>query len=244
MKPPFDKEPRFIWGERKREPILNVPKSVSWLLYLLIGIHVVQIILPDTLRFGLLYMGGFIPQRVAEAFAPGGISVFGDYVLATFPFFSYNFLHADLIHLFFNSVWLLAFGGGVGRRLGGDVSGSYRFFLLFFISGIAGALMHMLFYPTGVIPLIGASAGVAGLMGAAARFIFLPMQLAAMKAPIYVPLTDFRLLAFSGIFIALNVAIGLFSFGEYTDGASIAWQAHIGGYLAGLLAFPLLDRRR
>ncbi len=209
----------------------------------MIGVHILHMAVPTEWKIEMILLGGVIPSRLTELTHFEGLPPIGAFLSATFPLFAYNFLHANLMHIGFNSVWLLTFGGGVGRRLGGDVAGSYRFFVLFFAGGLAGAMAHVLFHPQGMAPLVGASAGVSAMMGAAIRFIFIPMQINERRMPIYVPLTDYRLLVFSGVFIAANVFIGLFSMSGVPADASIAWEAHIGGYLAGLFLFPILDRR-
>ena len=166
---------------------------------------------------------------------------------------TYAFMHGSWTHVLLNSVWLVAFGPPVARRFG-----ALRFLAFFALTAIAGALTHWALYQMDFAPLIGASAADSGLMGAATRFIFEPggplgspqgYSLSAGQAdplrpapPLARLLRQRRPLGFIAIWMATNVIFGAFA---QTLGASpspIAWIAHVGGFVAGLLAFALFDR--
>ena len=164
----------------------------------------------------------------------------------------YALLHADTAHILLNGVWLLAFGTPVARRFG-----PWRFLALLAVTAWAGAVAYWAAHPLDLIPIIGASAAVSGCMGAALRFSFRPTfaaadllaadaharrQADARSAP---PLRDVlrnrRALAFLVAWFATNLVFGLGSLPLGLASGPIAWEAHIGGFLAGLLLFPLLD---
>ena len=104
-----------------------------------------------------------------------------------------------------------------------------------------------------VAPMIGASASVSGTMAAAIRFAFVQGSFlsfsrgdadAAAKVPalsLWRALRNGRVLAFLAVWFGVNIIFGVGSIAIGTDGASVAWQAHIGGFLAGLLLFSLFD---
>lgn len=160
---------------------------------------------------------------------------------------SYALLHGSFAHLALNGVWLLAFGSAVCRRFG-----AARFCLFFCVTAVFGALAHYVVFPVGLQPVIGASAAISGAMGAAVRFAFAPdaplgaganrsRDLAAYRQPappLLATLTEKRSLMFLGVWFAGN-----FLFGAYAPvgDASVAWQAHIGGFLGGFLLFSLFD---
>jgi membrane associated rhomboid family serine protease len=169
-------------------------------------------------------------------------------------FVTYALLHASWPHVILNAIWLVAFGPPIARRFG-----AARFFAFFAFTAAAGALAQWAVRPMEFAPMIGASAADSGLMAAAARFIFQPgAPLGGPKpdqpapgegddeaAP---PLGDLirqrRAVLFIAIWMATNFIFGA---GAQTLGASdapVAWIAHTGGFVAGLLAFPLFDRRR
>lgn len=166
---------------------------------------------------------------------------------------TYGLLHASGAHLGLNGVWLLAFGTPIARRLG---SGRFAAFII--AATAAGAAGHYATHMFDLQPVIGASAAVSGCMGAALRFVFqpeLPVSVGlglsgpppaeAARAPV-VPLLDlFRDRRAATFLIAWFLTNLLFGIGPaslgFTEGI-VAWQAHIGGFLLGLLFFPLFDR--
>jgi len=113
---------------------------------------------------------------------------------------------------------------------------------LFLVGGAAGAGLHVALYPDSPTPLVGASGGVSALMGAAIRFALRRPSPFDPEHPPLAPLTDRTVMLFSGVWIVLNLVFGLVPLTPMAEGASIAWEAHLGGYLFGLLTYPLFDR--
>jgi membrane associated rhomboid family serine protease len=152
------------------------------------------------------------------------------------------FLHGNLPHLLVNTAWFLAFATPVARRIG-----ALRCLVLFFLCGIGGAL---LFAAVNQAPMVGASGAISGLMGAAVRFLFLPMNdgdagaLAGATRPPLVPLsqalTDRRILTAVIGWTAFNV-LAAWGAEALLDDMRIAWEAHLGGFFTGFLLFGLFD---
>ena len=152
------------------------------------------------------------------------------------------------MHLGINAVWLLAFGSAVARRFG-----PLRFLLFFAVTAAAGAAMHLATHYGELVPMVGASAAISGFMAAAMRFAFQgggPLGLwprheahayHVPAAPLRVALGDPRILAFLAVWFGLNMLLGLGSLSLAGEDQQVAWEAHIGGFLAGLLLFPLFD---
>jgi membrane associated rhomboid family serine protease len=233
--------------ERSREPILTLPRPMTLLLVILFGIHAVRALLPLAWDQEIIWTFGFVPARyeatlMAEQI-PGGIGA------SVWSFVTYSLLHADLAHIGFNMLWMLPFGSALARRFGG-----VRFFIFLAITSVAGALAHLLTHAHELAPMIGASAAVSGTMAASLRFAFqrgsflsfrrTPDADAAARIPA-LPLSralrNGRVLAFLGVWFVLNLVTGLGAIEIGTQGQSIAWQAHVGGFLAGLLLFSLFD---
>jgi len=199
-------------------PAINSTPTVLWLIGIITGIHLLRLVLPPDLELALLVLGGFSPgDFVLALFDPQ--AQYSALILAT-PL-SHALLHADIFHLAINMAFLLAFGTAVDRRIG-----SVRFLVLFFVCVLGGALLSTLvqFGAPRPVLIIGASGGISGLLGAYFRF-----GIRRLLLPIVV---------FIGINLVL--ATGLVSYG---GAGGIAWEAHIGGFLAGFLLFPLFQHR-
>jgi membrane associated rhomboid family serine protease len=127
--------------------------------------------------------------------------------------------------------------------------------LLSAASALGGALAHWAAHPLGVEPMIGASAVVSGLMAAAATFVFdrsgasygpspKGRGLARIGSATRRILRNRTALMFLGSWFVINLVFGLIATPLGVTDASIGWEAHLGGLLAGLLVFPLLDPDR
>jgi membrane associated rhomboid family serine protease len=195
----------------------------------------------------LLLLFAFIPARydatvLIDGVVPGGLGA------QIWTFVTYALLHGDWTHLGLNSVWLLAFGAPVARRFG-----ALRFIAFFAVTAAAGAAMHLAIYSGQPVPMIGASASISGLMAASIRFAFQrsgplsmlgrddPAAYRVPALPLLAVLRDARALTFLAVWFGLNLVFGVGAVSLNGSEQPIAWQAHIGGFLAGLLAFALFD---
>ncbi len=230
---------------KPNEPLFNVPTGVLVVIGVLIAIHVGRQVLPEDLDTWIVVAGAFVPSRYSgdADMLPGGVLA-----MVTSPF-TYQLLHGDITHLAFNSLWLLAFGGAVAFRIG-----TARFIAFGVLCGLIAALAFLAVNWGARVPVIGASGAVAGLMGATMRFLFTAIDMGGLwrlreaprsvpLMPIAVALTDKRVLAATAILIAINLltVVGVGTVGA--DPSMIAWESHIGGYLAGLLLFGFFDPR-
>ncbi len=184
--------------------------------------------------------------------ASAGRYFLGDGSLQPWTLVTYALLHADWTHVGLNGVWLLAFGTPVARR-----TSSTRFLALLGTTALAGATVQYLAHPLELAPVIGASAAVSGCMGATLRFMFQPPASrdarlgAALETPrpgylapvqsLRALMTDRRAMTFLIAWFGTNLLFGLGSISFGLSSGLIAWQAHIGGFCAGLLLFPLFD---
>ncbi len=232
-----------------REPIFNVPVVVTATVGVLVLVHALRmLVLTDDQDVNFLLSFAFVPARysgdagIAGAF-PGGFAA------DLWTFFTYAFIHADLMHLGLNLAWLIPFGTALARRFG-----AWRYILFMLVMAAIGALTHLVTHLGEMEPMIGASAAISGAMAAALRFVFQPdgpvahwreRSDAAYRvpaAPLGATLRDPRFLLFLGVWLGLNALFGFgtISFGTEA-GQEIAWQAHIGGFFAGLLLFDAFD---
>ena len=227
----------------EREPIFNVPRAVLVATCVMIAIQVVRGLLPDEIDITVLLTLAFIPARYSGAAAelPGG------YITAVTSFVTYMVIHGGWVHLLVNVLWMLAFGTAVARRIGDR--GFYEFSIL---CGIAGALTHLAVHWGAMVPVVGASAAISGQMAGALRFIFFakprlgesrPDFFGAPLASLGTTFSDRRMVAFMLFWLAINVYFGLTSIGIGGSEGGVAWEAHIGGFVCGLLIFGFFDKR-
>jgi membrane associated rhomboid family serine protease len=231
---------------RTSEPMLNVPPVVTATLAVLAAVHAVRVwVLSPGANREVLKLFSFVPARYESAAQCGVPDTLG---VKIWTFVSYALIHGDITHLGVNGVWFLAFGSAVARRFG-----AARFLLFFAATAAAGAAMHLAMHSGECVPMVGASAAISGFMAAAMRFAFQqggPLgpwraheehSYHVPAAPLRVALTDPRIVAFLLVWFGLNLLLGLGSLSLVGEEQDLAWEAHIGGFLAGLLLFPWFD---
>jgi membrane associated rhomboid family serine protease len=232
--------------EKPREPLLNVPAVVIALLLMLCAVHAVRtLLLSDALDRELLRAFAFVPSRY-DAVPPR--ELIGGFGAQIWTFVTYAFIHADLTHLGFNSIWLLAFGSPVARRFG-----AARFLAFSAVTAAAGAAVHLAMNIGQSEFVIGASAAISGMMGGSLRFAFQPggaldMWRRGDGDPDHAPaasligaLRNRQVLIFLAIWFGLNFVFGLGALSFAGADQVVAWEAHIGGFLAGLVLFSAFD---
>jgi len=229
---------------QRSEPIFNVPPVVIATIAVLLAVHASRVlVLTEAQDDQFLLAFSFIPARYEAYLASGSLP--GGFGADVWTFFTYAFIHASLLHIGLNLAWLLPFGTAVARRFG-----AWRYVLFMLVTSAAGALAYLIGDPDPMAPMIGASAAISGAMAAAMRFAFQQGGSLLGDGEVYrVParslsatLTDLRFLLFLAVWLGLNALFGLgtMSIGG-DDGQAVAWQAHIGGFFAGLILFNAFD---
>lgn len=212
------------------QPAISIPQPVLIFVGVLVALHLYMIwaLDADALSEFMVSYAFFPAVFRAADFEP---SLF-DYA----RFFTYGFLHLATMHLVMNALWLVVFGSPIARFGGG-----LRFFILMLAGFLGGALLYVVMQSDMRSFLIGASAGVSALMGAVVRLgFYLPES---RSAPYVRPWSAVRADTQSISFVAiwLLIELGFNAFAGGVGGGAIAWQAHIGGFVAGLLiAAPLM----
>jgi membrane associated rhomboid family serine protease len=242
--PPSD-EPVSIETAPPREPVLTLPLPLTTYVVLLAVIHL-RVLLPPELENWTIDVFGFIPKRYDSSLV--SLPFDGGAGAKVWSFVTYSLLHANLTHLAFNVLWLLPFGSALARRFG-----AVRFFGFLAMTAAAGALAHLVTHEHAVVPMIGASASVSGAMAAAIRFAFVRGSFLSFNRsdadtaarvpalPLLRALRDRRIVGFLAVWFALNIIFGVGAIGVDSESAGVAWEAHIGGFFAGLLLFALFD---
>lgn len=221
-----------------KQPVFNLPTVLVCLVGLCIGVHIVrQYLLPEPWQDWMVLTFAYFPIRYTPEYF-----VFDLPTLAS-PL-GHSFLHGDWTHLGLNMIWLVAFGSPVAYRLGW-----LKALIFWAITALGAVFLHTLIYYGDTVPLVGASGAVSGFLGGAARFGFRSNKLnprAGLAGPLYPPIESLKLRGvapFLIIWMLMNFAFGSDIFG-LAGGASIAWEAHIGGLVTGFFAIALLDKKQ
>ena len=232
----------------QREPAFNAPAAVLWLIAIFLAVHVARSFLSESADIDVLLRFSFIPARYDPA-SPYAADFLGGDAAKVWTFVTYAFLHGDWMHLAVNSIWLLAFGSAVAWRFG-----SARFLVFSALTAAAAAATHLAFHFGTPGPVVGASGAISAHMAAAMRFIFEaggPLSafrrngkgaFLAPAEPLSRALRRPQVIVFLLAWFGMNILFGLSGVplaGE--ENANVAWEAHIGGFLAGLILFPLFD---
>lgn len=210
-----------------KQPAIKAPWPVVLLVLTLLGGYLAQSMATDETALILNY--GFAPAMLNE----------GRYL----PLVTAIFLHGGWAHAGMNALGALAFGAPTARLLGlgyqsaqgrASAIGGLAFVLFFLICGVLGSLGYGLVHQSSQVILIGASGGVAGLMGAASRMIDRPIGLS--------PYRGRTVIGMAAAWIIVNLLMALTGLAPGTGGIPIAWEAHLFGYAAGLILIEPVAR--
>ena len=149
------------------------------------------------------------------------------------------FIHGGVWHVAGNMLYLFIFGAAVEYRMG-----ALRYLIFYFAAGIAAALATVWIAPESIMPVIGASGAIAGVLGA--YFIFYPRGRILTILPIFIFIQFIEIPAIVYLFVwfALQLYSGLEQSGHAAAMGGVAWWAHIGGFMFGVALAPILAINR
>ena len=199
----------------------------------LIGINVVFFLVQlaqGPAQDHFVYLYGLVPAKFTVPQVSAYFSL-GQQIISLFTFM---FLHGGFMHLIGNMWSLYIFGDNVEDRLG-----SVRYIVFYLLCGLASGLSHLLLNAHSNIPTIGASGAIAGVMGA--YFVLYPGSRILTLIPIiFIPwFVEIPAFFFLGIWFVLQF---LNAAGSSGQAGGIAWWAHIGGFIFGIIFLKLFDR--
>jgi len=214
---------------------LNPIRTTPFVNYLIIALNVLMFMWelsygPETEQF--LYNVAFIPARfwIPGYLVPNLITIFIS-----------MFLHGGFLHIAGNMLYLWIFGDNVEDRLG---HARYLFFYL--TCGLLATLAHAMMNPESRVPSIGASGAIAGVLGA--YIILFPKQRVTTLIPIFIFITvrEIPAIFLLGFWILMQIFFGAASMnaGDLQSAGGVAYFAHIGGFVAGMLLVVLLGGLR
>ncbi|MDR6292388.1 MULTISPECIES: rhomboid family intramembrane serine protease [Inquilinus] len=199
-----------------RQPIFNVPPITMWLSVVLVAVFAAIHLLPETLWGPIINRMVVVPVYFEELDRWTALDALT--VISSLVF--YAFIHVEPIHLVANLGFFLAFGSVCERQFG-----KRRYIVLLLATTVAAALVQVAASWGQEIQLYGASGAVSGCIGAFCRLMLATHDPARRRLAM-------NLIGFT---VIANVLFALLGGGLMGLDAQIAWQAHIGGFLAGIL---------
>jgi membrane associated rhomboid family serine protease len=210
--------------------------------YAFIGINILVFLLLQQVgsNDAFTYAYSLVPQEITTGVDLSGVQVIRDSFGNTgqiqhfdtplpvyFNFLSSMFMHGDIMHLLGNLLFLWIFGDNIEDRIG-----HLRYAIFYIVCGIAAAIAQIIMGPSSIIPTLGASGAISGVLGG--YVLLFPHK--RVRAFIFRFLTEVPAYAAVGIWIVYQLVLGYMSPAE---GGGVAYAAHIGGFFAGLALIKL-----
>lgn len=224
-------------NRRQHTPLFNIPPVIVFIVLVCgLAFLIPEYFFSELFYDAFYYYCSFVPIFFSH-----------DFVKFWYTPVSYSFLHASLMHIAVNMMWLIVFGSPLANRIG-----NFKFIIFWCVCSTTAALAHLFIYPESYIPMVGASGAISGMMGAAARYGFRQVKInngngrSEFSGPILSigrSLTSISVVVFIGTWIIIDIITGFASPSIGNEGA-IAWVAHIGGMVTGFLLIGLFDRHR
>lgn len=216
----------------------DAPRSTTpFINYFLIALNITVYLFEWSLgprsRVAFEMQFAFVPQHLAD-----WLSGYLPASYAFLPFLSSMFLHASWLHVLLNMWGLAIFGDNVEDRLG-----HFGYLLFYLLSGLGAALVHLIFNFSSRVPTLGASGAIAGVMGA--YFLLYPgARVLTWWGFFVVWLPAWLVLGYWFIVNFLSGAATSFTVSSGVPAGGVAFWAHVGGFLTGLLLIKLLPTQK
>jgi rhomboid family protein len=192
-----------------------------------VAVFVYQMTLPPHVFKAFMTANATIPQRIPQWFS-GHVS----FEVAFLPLLTSMFLHSGIAHIVGNMLFLWIFGDNVE-----DYFGHIQYLFFYLVCGVGAGLLHVFFNLSSPLPAVGASGAISGVMGA--YIVLYPRaRVLTLVFVFLVPIPAFIIL---GYWFVLQFLGGITTLGARATGG-VAWWAHIGGFLAGVLITKLTER--
>jgi membrane associated rhomboid family serine protease len=153
------------------------------------------------------------------------------------PLFSFMFLHGGWLHIVGNMLYLWIFGDNVEDRMG-----HFGYLIFYIICGMTSGLVQLFISPASRLPIVGASGAIAGVMGAYLLLYPFARVVTLFFFVIFIEVIHIPAFFFLGFWFMLQFFSGSFSLAGQEGG--VAWWAHVGGFLSGVLLVVPFSRRK
>ncbi len=212
---------------RDNVPNFTPPYVTVTIIIINVVVFLFELVLPPDLRTSLFYHFGIVPQRVL-------LHTHTSIIGFLLPFVTSTFLHGSIMHLVGNMWFLWLFGDNVEDRFG-----HFRYLIFYLIAGISAGIFQTIHSPSSPYPVIGASGAIAGIMGA--YFIMYPFaKIKVLFLFIFIPIFFYLpAMLFLPLWFFIQIQNAFSPIGVYLH---VAWWAHIGGFLIGMIMAPVFDR--
>ncbi len=149
------------------------------------------------------------------------------------------FLHAGFLHIGGNMLYLWIFGDNVE-----DAMGSFRFLIFYLLCGVIAALSHIALDPNSLVPMVGASGAISGVLGAYLLLYPRSKVLTLITFFYFIRIIKLPALFVLSFWIIFQLLSGTLSLGVKASYGGVAWFAHIGGFFAGVILVSTFKKKR
>lgn len=210
---------------------------ISWsIIAICTCIFIFLKMLPEEIHRQIIYLYGMVPVRYSN---PEWATAFGLPYDGHFSFLSSIFLHSGWLHIIINMWFLWIFSKNIEAKMG-----HINFLFFYLVCGLVATFTQWYFDPELIVPVVGASGAVAGILGA--YFFLFPYARIVIWLPLlFLPIFfELPAIAFLGFWVIIQIQNATTSI--LFDGvtASVAWWAHIGGFIAGGFLHPLFIKAK
>jgi membrane associated rhomboid family serine protease len=213
---------------RDMTPCRSVPVMTLVLIVINLVVFLHQVSLPPAQAEAFVRVYGLVPMKVQLALAGRHYSLAD----ALLPLLTCMFLHGGWLHIIGNLWFLWIFGGNVEDRLG-----SLGYLVFYLLCGIASGVLQTIFSWGSHLPAIGASGAISGILGA--YIVFFPSSRILTLVPLFIIWFTWQIpaLVFIGLWFLLQFMGGIGSLNNPRAASlgGVAWWAHVGGFLTGML---------
>jgi membrane associated rhomboid family serine protease len=213
---------------RDRNPSGTFPYVTIGIIVINIFIFLYELSLGSDLGV-FLHQYGVVPIKVTHYYRSFDLTLMDTF----FPFLSSTFLHAGFIHLIGNMWFLWIFGDNIEDKLG-----HVKYFGFYILCGVIASSVHVFFNSRAEIPCVGASGAIAAVLGA--YMVTFPRARVTTVVPIFffLQIIELPAVVVIGFWILIQFFSGAVSLTASTsDGGGVAWWAHVGGFMSGIILF-------